>query len=169
MCCTCLEQLRQGTGEKHRCQIPISWTNSLTFSTPESLAGLSGSPAINRENFGGENLTGIFISEELWNKGLVSVVVITLEANCYFSWWGWFSEASAEKMHLPSTEGCGGGREWPWPLLVTFLSFFFFSAAMTAAIAAAICLCNCSSKASGEKAVLIVQITAQLIHRNSPQ
>lgn len=126
MCCTCLEQLRQGTGEKHRCQIPISWTNSLTFSTPESLAGLSGSPAINRENFGGENLTGIFISEELWNKGLVSVVVITWEANCYFSWWGWFSEASAEKMHLPSTEGCGGGREWPWPLLVTFLSFFFF-------------------------------------------
>ena len=49
------------------------------------------------------------------------------------------------------------------------LLFFFFSAAMTAAIAAAICLCNCSSKASGEKAVLIVQITAQLIHRNSPQ
>lgn len=165
ICCTCLEQLRQGAGEQHRCQIPISCTKSLTFSTAESLAWV-GHPAINRENFGGENLTGVVISEELWNKGLVSVVVITWEANCYFSWWGWFSEASAEKMHLPSTEGCGGGREWLWPLSVTFL--FVFSAAMTAATAAAICFCNCSSKASGEKAVLIVQITAQLIHRTVP-
>ena len=114
-------------GHRREAQMPNS--NQLDqqpdFQHPR-ITGLSGSPAINREDFGGENLTGIFISEELWNKGLVSVVVITWEANCYFSWWGWFSEASAEKMHLPSTEGCGGGREWPWPLLVTFLSFFFF-------------------------------------------
>lgn len=49
-----------------------------------------------------------------------------------------------------------------------FSLLFFFSAARTAATAAAICFCNCSSKASGEKAVLIVQITAQLIHRTVP-
>lgn len=44
--------------------------------------------------------------------------------------------------------------------------FFFFSPAATAV---AICFCNCSLKASGKKAVLIVQITEQLNHRNSPK
>lgn len=50
-------------------------------------------------------------------------------------------------------------------LLSVFFPFFFsfLSAAMTSATVTAICFCNCSSKASGKKAVLIVQITEQLI------
>lgn len=51
-------------------------------------------------------------------------------------------------------------------LLLLVVFFFFFSPAATAV---AICFCNCSLKASGKKAVLIVQITEQLNHRNSPK
>jgi hypothetical protein len=40
---------------------------------------------------------------------------------------------------------------------------------MTSATAAAICFCNCSLKASGKKAVLIVQITVQLITGTVPR
>lgn len=66
----------------------------------------------------------------------------------------------------------GGGAEEAFASFraFSFLFFFlFFPAATTAATAAAaICFCSCSSKASGEKAVLIVQISALLDHRTVP-
>lgn len=144
-------QVRQITAEPPRHLVPTGQTNIWPFNSPERLA-CTGHPIINRKNFQGENLSGLFISEELWNNGLESVVVITWEANCYFSWWSWLFEAWDEKKYpSPSTERCelpqgrSGGRAF-----VLFGAFFFFSsAAMTAATAAAICFCNCSSKASG--------------------
>lgn len=116
----------------------------------------------------GCNLPGEFISEELWNNELVSVVIMW-EANCYFSWWSWLSGASAGKMHLPSPGRCNGGGGEAFVSLYAFSWFCFFSATKTAATTVTICFCNCSLKASSEKAVLIVRITAQLKHRNSPK
>lgn len=51
-------------------------------------------------------------------------------------------------------------------VLFCLVLFFFLSVVMPAA---AVCFCNCSLKASGEKAVLIVQITMSLNHRNRPK
>lgn len=79
-----------------------------------------------------------------------------------------------KRICLPLKDGGGGGREeafasfGAFSFLLFFSFFLFFPAATTAATAAAVCFCNCSSKASGEKAVLIVQITALLDHRTVP-
>lgn len=112
----------------------------------------------------GCNLPGESVSEELWNNEWVSVVIMW-EANCYFSWWSWLSGAAAGRMHLPSPGRCAPAGEASVSLCA--FSWFCFSAAKTAATTAAICFCDCSLKASSEKAVLIVRITAPLKHGSS--
>lgn len=162
-------QARQSIEEPPRHTISVSQTHSLLSNTPELLPW-TGHPTSNMRNFQGENLPGVFISEELWNNGLGSVVVIAWEANCYFSWWSWLTEAWDEKISIAFLwRMCSAsGQGWRRGLFLVWC-LFFLSAAMTSATAAAICFCNCSLKASGKKAVLIVQITVQLITGTVPR
>lgn len=114
----------------------------------------------------GCNLPGEFISAELWNNELVSVVIMW-EANCYFSWWSWLGPRLEKCICLPRAHVSRGGL---CLIVCLFFSWFcFFSATKSAATTATICFCNCSLKASSEKAVLIVRITAQLNRRSSPK